>query len=539
MSEMLNLRSIPGLPRTYVSYILDFENVRDMYRRDYRSAESISKAGLSCRSGFADKREIGQILLKQNQKFGCDTSVEDNIEKLCQGGCAVVTGQQIGLFTGPLYTVYKAATAIRLAEELNRKGPDGHVPVFWMECEDHDILEAGHIHILGIDQKVLTLSAYDKPARRPTGSYRVDNRVLELVTKLAGNSPKSEYLDGVVEVMKSSYEPDRLLSEGFARFMQALFKGKGLVLMDPTDSEVKRISCDLYVRAVQKWVEVNDAIIKASGMLEKRGYELQIEVKKKKPPFFIIRDGQRFPLSWEDDGFLVADTGIKLSRAEIETIARETPEQLSPNVCLRPLLQDFLLSTNAYVAGPGEISYFAQIAPVYDILDMDMPAIFPRAELTLVMPAVERTLKKLGARVDDFLTTEEKMKGFFLDRAGALLSLEIVRESRKKLDGLLGQMRKKLLDAEPEMSRPMDTCRKKTMYQFSRLEEKLKTLSEKKNETLMKQIGNAWNHLFPMGTLQERVLNITYYLIKLGLGFPERILSEIEPFDFGHHVVRL
>ena len=168
MSETLDLRSIPGMPSIYIDYILNFDKVEGMYRWDYRNVESINEAAFSCRSGFADRREIGRILLKQNRRYGCDRSVEDNIAKLREGGCAVVTGQQIGLFTGPLYTVYKAATAIRLAEELNRKGPDRHVPVFWMECEDHDILEAGRIHILGLDQKVLTLTAYEKPTRRPT-----------------------------------------------------------------------------------------------------------------------------------------------------------------------------------------------------------------------------------------------------------------------------------------------------------------------------------------------------------------------------------
>ena len=539
MSEMLNLRSIPGLPSIYIDYILNFDRVRDMYRWDYRSAESINKAALSCRSGFADKKEIGQILLEQNRRFGCDSSVEDNIKKLREGGCAVVTGQQIGLFTGPLYTVYKAGTAIRLAEELNRKGPDKHVPVFWMECEDHDILEAGHIHILGADQKVQTLTAYEEPARRPTGSYGVDERVAELISQLKNNSPKSEYLDEVLKLARSSYEPNLLLSEGFARFIQALFKGKGLVVIDPTDLEVKRLCSDFFFRAVQKWVEVNDAIIKASGRLEKLGYELQIEVEKKKPPFFVIKDGQRLPVSWEGDGFLVGDSGMKLTQIEMETIARETPEQLSPNVSLRPLLQDFLLLTNAYVAGPGEISYFAQIAPVYDILGMDMPAIFPRAGLTLVVPAVGRTLKKLGANVDDFFTSEKELTETFLDRAGALSGLEIIHEAKGKLEELLSQTYEKLLDVEPEMGRPMDTCRKKTTYQFSRLEKKLRTLSKKKNEVLLKQIANAQSHLLPLGRPQERVMNITYYLIRFGLGFPEKILSEIEPFHFGHHVVRL
>lgn len=539
MSETLDLRSIPGMPSIYIDYILNFDKVQGMYRWDYRNVESINEAALSCRSGFADRREIGRILLKQNRRFGCDRSVEDNIAKLHEGGCAVVTGQQIGLFTGPLYTVYKAATAIRLAEELNRKGPDRHVPVFWMECEDHDILEAGRIHVLGVDQEVLTLTAYEKPTRRPTGSYRVDEEVAELISHLENNSPKSEYLDGVLKLLKNSYAPNLLLSEGFARFIQALFKGKGLVVIDPTDLEVKRISSDFYLRAVQKWVEVNDAIIKTSGRLEKLGYELQIEIVRKKPPFFIIKDGQRVPLTWKGDGFLVGDSGMRLAQADMESIARKTPEQLSPNVSLRPLLQDFLFLTNAYVAGPGEISYFAQIAPLYGIFGMDMPAIVPRAELTLVVPAVGRTLKKLGAKVDDFFASEKELTETFLDKAGALSGRETIHEAKRKLEELLSQTCEKLLDVEPEMDRPMDTCRKKTTYQFSRLEEKLKALSKKKNETLVRQMENAQNHLLPLGRPQERVMNITYYLIRFGLDFPQRVLSEAEPFDFDHHIVRL
>ncbi|MFQ5906877.1 MAG: bacillithiol biosynthesis cysteine-adding enzyme BshC, partial [bacterium] len=419
MSDTLDLNLIPGLPRIFADYVLNFDRVRGLYRWDYRSIDSVSSAGVSCRSGFADRREIKPILLEQNKRFSDDKSVMENIEKLCDGGCAVVTGQQIGLFCGPLYTLYKAATAIRLAEELNRKGPDQHVPIFWMECEDHDILEVGHVHILDSAHRVLTLTAYETPGRRPTGSYQVDERVKGLIEQLKTNSQASQYLDIVLQLIEDSYKPNTPLSEGFGRLMAALFRGKGLVIVDPRDPAVKRLTSRVYVRAVREWSQLNQAISDSSARLKELGYEPQIRVEKKHPPFFLIEDERRVQLSWEGDVFIGNGGETRITQSELASIAAKSPEQLSPNVSLRPLIQDHLFLTIAYIAGPGEISYFPQIAPLYQILNMDMPAIFPRAGMTLVEPVVRRIIEKLGAEVIDFFRNEKDLAEMFLAKAGA------------------------------------------------------------------------------------------------------------------------
>jgi len=539
MTDSLDLNSLPGLPKIYIDYILDFDRVRHLYKWDYRSIDSVSRAGVSCRSGFADRREIKPILLEQNKRFSDDESVSENIGKLCEDGCAVVTGQQIGLLCGPLYTLYKAATAIRLAEELNRKDPDRHVPVFWMECEDHDILEVGHIRIFDSAHKILTLTAYGSPGRQPTGSYLVDERVMRLIDELKENSQPSRFMDGVLGMIENSYKPNATLSDGFARFMAALFKDKGLVIVDPRDPRIKRLASDVYVQAAREWPQMNDAISESSARLENLGYELQIEVKRERPPFFLLKDGQRVQLSQDGAGFITDRGGARLTQAELESIASESPELLSPNVSLRPLIQDHLFQTNAYVGGPGEISYFAQVAPLYEILNMDMPVIFPRAGMTLIEPVVRRVIEKLGVEVIDFSKHEKDLEETFLGREGALSGIKAIDGARSRLVELFNELCRELLDAEPGMAGPLDTYRRKTDYQLSKLEGKLRALSGKRHETLTGQLKTARTHLFPTGRLQERVIGTCYYLMKFGPDLPQRVLANLNPFEFGHHTFNL
>jgi bacillithiol biosynthesis cysteine-adding enzyme BshC len=536
MNNRLDLRLTTGLPRIYLDYILDFEKVRDFYRWDYREIDSVKEASVSCRPGLARRNELKDVLMKQNNSFLEDESVLKNIDKLCEGGCAIVTGQQIGLFCGPLYTLYKAATAIRLARELDRAGTGAHIPVFWMECEDHDILEVGQVNVIDGAHALRTLTAYDTPARRPTASYAVDERVLSVIDQLEAVFQDEPNINGVVHLLRDCYQPGIPLSQGFARLLGRLFEGRGLLIVDPTDTEFKRLTSSFYLGATRNWEELNRTMIGASGRLAKLGYELQIEVREERAPFFLMRNGERICASGMNDG-LMLDDGTKLTRGDVESMAQRASESFSPSVSLRPLLQDHIFLTSVYVAGPGEISYFAQVAPAYDVLGLDMPVIFPRAQFTFVEPAVRRIMEKLGARPEEFAGNRKDVAEAFLRKAGAFLGLEAIEDAGSKQSEVFQDMSAKLLSARPEMAGPLNTYRRKTLYQLSRLEEKLKGLSRKKHETVARQVDSVCNHLFPSGKLQERVLNTAYGLVKFGLDFPERILSEIEPFDFSHKLL--
>ena len=537
-TDALDLSAVPGLPRIYMDYVLDFDRVRDLYGRDYREAGSLSAGSGPRRTGLADREEVKEILRRQSKLYASDQTVQENIEILGEGGCAVVTGQQIGLFCGPLYTIYKAATAVRLAGELSSRGSRKHVPVFWMECEDHDILEVGRVRVLDREHEISTLTTYPGPARRPTGSYLVDEHVDELLASLGEALTGSRFLDYALSMLRVTYKRGESLSLAFSRLLSEVFKGKGLIVVDPSDPQLKRIASPVFVEAVLKWKDLNEAIVRSSKKLTDMGYEPQIKVRDERPLFFLLRDGERVGLS-SDDGAFRDPSRERITEAELVSLAEEEPHLFSPNVSLRPLVQDYLLQTDAYVAGPSEISYLAQIAPLYEILGLDMPAVFPRSQFTLVEPVVRRITERLGAGVGDFVGEEKEITERFLSDAGALAGLEVLGNARSELAKVMDRLSGELVSHDAEMAGPLDTYRKKTDYQLQRLEEKLKAVLKRKNETYTRQIRTAHNHLFPLDRPQERVLGTCYFMAQSGEDLARIILTNLDPFDFRHHTLNV
>ncbi len=538
MTERLDLNSISGLQELSKDYILNFDKVRDFYARDYRDPRVLIAHDASAGTDLERRGKVESVLARQNRDFSGDESVMESIREFGKGARTVVTGQQIGLFCGPMYTIYKAATAVALAERLTEESGSKYVPIFWMECEDHDVLEIGHLHVLGRAHELVALTAFETPGRRTTGSYAVDDRVSKLLDELKEIYGDSGNIDTSAGLLERSYEPGSSLSGSFARLMAALFRGKGLILVDPRDRELKRIGVPVYRGAVSRWQEMNQKMLEVSSALEKSGYEPQIEVKEEELPFFLIEDDVRVRLFWKDGQYVREDGGM-LSQSELESFAEEEPDRLSMNVALRPILEQYVFCTDTYVAGPGEISYFAQIAPLYRIAELDMPVLFPRAQFTIVEPVVRRALERLRLEVSDFTREGRDLKTSLLKEMGLLPGLAVTEEAKTRLQELLNWLDRELVSREPEMRGPVDTCRKKTAYQFQKLEEKLKALSGKKHEDIVRYLKTARNHLFPYGAPQERVISACHYLLEFGTDIVEEIISGINPFDFSHRIINV
>jgi bacillithiol biosynthesis cysteine-adding enzyme BshC len=407
-----------------------------------------------------------------------------------------------------------------------------------MECEDHDILEVGRVRVLDRAHEVVTRTVFAEHARKPTGSYLVDDAISHLLDGLGEILAEHKCADYALNTLRITYKNGDSLSLAFARLLSEIFRGKGLVVVDPTDPGLKRLASPVFEEAILKWKELNEAVISSSEKLVGMGYEPQIETRGERPPFFLIKDGERVPLL-HDSGSFRDPSGQRFTDGELASLLKEKPEAFSPNVSLRPLVQDYLFLTDAYVAGPGEVSYFAQIAPVYGMLDLDMPPVFPRAQFTMVEPVVRRVIEKLGVTVSDFTASEERMTERFLQEAGALTGLEALSKAKSELHKLTNQLTAELLSEHSDMAGPLETYRKKTSYQFERLEDKLRALSRRRHDTLTRQIRTARNHLFPLDRPQERVLNTCYLLAQSGEDLARKVFSNLDPFDFTHRVLNV
>ncbi|OGB94046.1 MAG: bacillithiol biosynthesis cysteine-adding enzyme BshC, partial [candidate division NC10 bacterium RBG_16_65_8] len=321
------------------------------------------------------------VLLAQQEVWEAPPAVRRRIDELCTpGGLAVCTGQQTALFGGPLFTLYKALTAVALASRLEHALRRPVVPLFWMASEDHDVAEADHVYLAdrGGNLTQLRHTAWASPDGFMPANLRLGPAIHETLARLREFLPATEFSDALCDALARAYIPDRTLSEAFARWLTHLLGETGLVLVDAADPDLKRLAAGIFRREVEEAPRTSAAILDVSRALRASGYPAQIDARPDGVNCFLLQAGRR-ALARDPAGFRLRDTGEVISAAALHRMAQESPERFSPNVALRPVVQDTLFPTLAYVAGPGELAYFAQLRPVYAAFDVPMPAIVPRA----------------------------------------------------------------------------------------------------------------------------------------------------------------
>ena len=305
---------------------------------------------------------MADVLERQNREWEASAETFASIDRLRAGAVAVVSGQQVGLFGGPLYSILKAASALQLAAELSAKGIAA-VPIFWLATEDHDLAEVNQIALPGADGRFETATVPLKAkANIPVGEVRFGPEIEALVERAC------ELLDGeIAGMLRASYRTGETFGSAFARLFSRIFAGTGLVLMQPLDREVHVIARPVLLEAAQRAEEIDRELLRRGKALRDAGYHEQVKVTGSSTLLFILEDGERTVMQIAGTDFLVG-SARKLPRTEVLQRIEEFPEQFSPNVLLRPVVQDYLLPTVVYFGGPAEIAYFAQAAVVYEQL---------------------------------------------------------------------------------------------------------------------------------------------------------------------------
>src|SRR6266852_4034370 len=347
-------RRLPHQPKLFVRLIEDFAGVSQFYAHA-PNLDAVKRVAASLEFPAGRRREVAAILRKQNEHFGAGAAAQSNLERLERGAVAVVSGQQVGLFSGPAYAVYKALTAIRLAEELSETGIPA-VPIFWMATEDHDLDEVRHVTWFDSGKQV----RFELPAdavSRPVGNVQLGPGVEENVNKAVGllSGPASET---VSEILEQSYRADETYGSAFGKLFARLFAQQGLILLDPLDARLHRIAAPLYKKVIEDRDELNEKLLQRGKDLEHAGYEVQVKVTARSTLLFSIRDGVRQAIATSNGNLKSGETSW--TREEALRLVDSSPEMFSANALFRPVVQDFLLPTVAYLGGPAEIAYFAQ-----------------------------------------------------------------------------------------------------------------------------------------------------------------------------------
>ena len=490
---------------------------------------------------------VADMLAEQNRAWGVADAVLERVDALRQpDAVAVVTGQQLGLFAGPLYTVYKARTAVRLAARLERETGRPAVPVFWLADEDHDFAEVHRAAFASGEDVRYCSYDDDRPphvGRGPVGRIVLDEAATErALAELAEALPEGPGREAALALAGDAYVPGRSMRGAFARLLRALVPD--VVLMSADDARLKRLAAPLFAREVRQWRETEALLTERSEALVVAGFHAQVAPSPVN--LFVMGEGARTPLDPDGDGFVLRGTGVRLSPDDLLAGAESDPAAFSPNVVLRPLLQDTLLPTAAYVAGPGEAAYFAQLDPVYEAFDVPMPVIEPRLSLTVVEPGVAKVLDRYDLAVPDLAArpggdAAETLHAFWrrlaLDasdvdleaafgaaRAAVRASVEAVGPGAAQVDASLASS---VGAAEKKMEKALDA-----------LEAKVVRLEKRNHETVRQRLARAQAALWPDGALQERRLGPLGVVARHGLGALAALVDAVPLDATAHYLVR-
>jgi len=509
----LAAHELPHTSKLYSAFLTDYARVQRFYAHspDQRGVKTAAK---SAQVPAEIRSQIAGMLREQNRGFGAGADVQRNIDKLAAGAVAVVTGQQVGLFGGPAYSFYKALTAIALAKELTAAGTDA-VPVFWLASEDHDLAEIDHCYWPasgGVIER-LALDSSESDSGKSVGRIELGAAAGPLV-KRATELLEGESYDWIAGALHEGYTPAETYSSAFGKLFARLLAGRGLILLNPIDPRLHRMATPVYTRALEERSALTRDLLARGKELDRAGFHAQVKVTERGTLLFLHVGEHRTALRKKGDALAA---GAETHSAEmLRSILESSPERFSANALLRPVVQDSLLPTAAYIGGPAEIAYFAQSQVIYERLLGRMPAVLPRAGYTLVDSHVAKLLKRYDLKVQDVLAGRQRVR-----RTMELVSLPrgLARQfdgSEKTLRSLLRKLRSPLRRLDRTLEGALGTAERKMLYQFLKIRGKAGRAENLRTGVIDRHERALLDSLSPHHAIQERVHSLLPWLARYG-----------------------
>src|SRR5271167_3216394 len=530
--DCISFNAIPHTTRIFRDFLSYSPEIRKFFPTP-PDAEHVAAFAKSVPRDLDRQSRVADALEKQNRAWGASDQTLRNIQRLREGAFAVVTGQQVGLFGGPLMSLFKIASALALAKQVQLSGVDC-VPVFWLATEDHDLDEVNQALFVTHDFQLVPFKANTAgTAGAPVAHIRFGEGTNELVAaaaKLLGDSLAADYL-------RESYAEGETFSNAFAKLYTRIFTEHGLILLDPADPELHRIATPLFVDALQRSAELDLAVLERNRELRDGNYHEQVKVTPQSTPLFALVDGARAPVHRANGAFSIGNE--RLSGEVLQARIQAVPENFSANVLLRPVLQDYWLPTLAYIGGPAEVAYFAQAAVLYEKLLDRITPILPRMSATLIEPRIERLLLKYEVELPELFHGECQLReclavhslptdlkeNFELARRAVQVNLQRISESLGKLD--------------PTLVEAAQRAASKVRYQVDRLEKRAAQAELRRSEIVARHAAQIENALYPKKSLQEREIAALHFYASHGPELINRLIELAQTRCPEHKVLRL
>ena len=530
--DCISFSAIPHTTKLFSDYLSYAPPLRRFFPHPPDGGQVASLAAV-VPAGTKIHVEVADALERQNRAWGASDATLRNIQRLREGAHAVVTGQQVVLFGGPLLALLKVASVLALAKQVESAGVPC-VPVFWMATEDHDLAEVNQALLLGNDFR---LAAFSAPAEgiadSPVANVRFAAGTDELVQQAAQMLGDS----AVAECLRNSYRAGETFSGAYARLYTQLFAEYGLILLDPADSELHRIAAPLFVEAIQRAGELDDALLARNREITAAGYHEQVKVTAESTPLFALVDGARVPVHRANGGFKIQKKQVAAD--ELLRQIADHPEEFNANVLLRPVLQDYWLPTLAYFGGPAEIAYFAQVGVVYEKLLGRVTPILPRMSATLLEPKIEKLLNKYGLQLQDLFHGEKQLGDELAARSlPAELKLDFER-GLLAVEEAMQRISESVHKLDPTLVGAAKNAANKMRYQVGRLEKRAAQAELRKEDVLTRHAAMIENSLYPRRTLQEREIAGVYFLARYGMGLIDQLIEAASARCPEHKIVRV
>ena len=540
-TECLPFSQIPQTTQLFSDYLYQFQKVERFYPRSPYFNSWLQDESTRIQYPAGRRKQVADVLERQNRSWNASTKTLENLERFRNGAMAAVTGQQVGLFGGPAFSIYKVLSSVRLADEATKNGINT-VPVFWLATEDHDLAEVDHVFVpvfvpdadFTLRQlKVVTKARQDTPVGRIQFGSEIEAVVKEAAEMLGENE--------ITAALRESYRAGETFGSAFAKFFARVLGDWGVIILDSSDPELHRIAQPVYVAAGERAEELDELLLARGKELESAGYHQQVKVTSSSTLFFYMGTGERTVVHRKvngkdgSNGFVIGDE--RVSKDDLLRRIESSPQDFSANVLLRPLIQDYLLPTLAYFGGPAEVAYFAQAAVVYQAICGRVTPILPRFSATIAEQKPASLMDKYQLRLPDLFQGADALRQRLATRTLPGDLQDAFTNAVNSVESSLEQIRNSLQRLDVTLVDSSRIVESKIRYQLDELKAKAGRAELRKTEVLTRHAGILSNMLYPGKGLQEREVGALYFLAKRGPGFLGEIYEQINPDCVDHQVI--
>jgi bacillithiol biosynthesis cysteine-adding enzyme BshC len=520
------------------AYSSDFASVASLFAGNPADPEAWTQTIRRVQKAPRDRVGLARVIAAQLERRNAPKHARAAATRLADDSTvAIVTGQQAGLFGGPLYTLLKAVTAIRLARKVSAAHGIAAIPVFWVEAEDHDWDEVRTARVLDADLALreITLDTLEGAGTRPVASLVLDDGIGDALGALEAALPDTEFKDDLMTRLRTHYRPGQKMGTAFAAWLDDLLGRYGLVVFEAADPSAKPLVAALFSRELDAPCRTAH-FAKATGeAMRALGHDPQVQPADDSVALFYMGDGERHSIKRRDDGYVMGKTEVR-PQVDVQAEAAAHPERFSPNVLLRPVVQDKLFPTVCYVAGPSELAYQAQLGAIYQDFGVEVPLLYPRANATLLDSAAVRFLDKYDLPLEALQPHDESALNRLLESQLPPGVEDALQAASDEIRARIEVLKAAMPAIDPTLVGAADTTLDRMQDSLKHLHTKIIHASKRKDETLRRQYTRTQALAFPEGHPQERIVDLAFFLNRYGQALCDRLIDGL-PLDMGQHYV--